>query len=385
MSKRAIIVDDSHPSINYVGDSWISDQGSHDNKGNYGPPFKSTLHGTTSSASFSFQFSGTGIKVYGSNDKHNDSVISDPKWSCFIDQQSITASKPEKEAQNHRHLCENNNLKPQDGPHTLTVNVTVAQNQTFWFDRIEYVPSSTVSLDDSLILIESNDAEFRYRDGWKKSGTANMTKTNGASFEFGFTGISVTWFSWVLSGEPGNSTNGTWAIDGGSRTTFNINGHTADLKTTQYNQKLFETPTLPMGQHNLSVVYNGNKDTIPLTLDYLVVQNGTSSTTQTLSSTGSKISNDNHNNDNPPIQKSNVGAIVGSVIGSVSVLIILSILFIFLRRRRRSHHRPTFIGQVDPFEYQSFHHPQSKLSAGSHSAQSASFLYYAGYGSGRKT
>jgi hypothetical protein len=58
---------------------------------------------------------------------------------------------------------------------------------------------------------------------------------------------------------------------------------------TTYNQKFFETSKMPAGQHKLVVTYLGNSQTTPLTLDYLVVQNGTitNSTTAGGSSGGS--------------------------------------------------------------------------------------------------
>lgn len=54
---RWIVVDDVDPRIQYTG-PWFPDQGSQDAVGTWGPPFRSTLHGTTSNASFSFAFHG---------------------------------------------------------------------------------------------------------------------------------------------------------------------------------------------------------------------------------------------------------------------------------------------------------------------------------------
>ena len=55
---RWISVDDTDPDIGYVGNSWFPDVGSLDSIGNNGPPFLSTLHGTNSSASFTFNYTG---------------------------------------------------------------------------------------------------------------------------------------------------------------------------------------------------------------------------------------------------------------------------------------------------------------------------------------
>ena len=55
---RWITVDDTSTDIKYTGDSWFADKGSLDAIGSNGPPTFSTLHGTNSSASFAFNFTG---------------------------------------------------------------------------------------------------------------------------------------------------------------------------------------------------------------------------------------------------------------------------------------------------------------------------------------
>lgn len=59
MATRSVAVDDSSSRITYHGSSWFADQGSQDQAGNFGPPYRSTLHGTQSNASASFSFTGT--------------------------------------------------------------------------------------------------------------------------------------------------------------------------------------------------------------------------------------------------------------------------------------------------------------------------------------
>jgi hypothetical protein len=56
---------------------------------------------------------------------------------------------------NNSPLCYSDALK--DGNHTLTVDATPAGNQTFWFDRIEYVPSLEVSLEQKAIRVLKYD------------------------------------------------------------------------------------------------------------------------------------------------------------------------------------------------------------------------------------
>jgi len=96
---------------------------------------------------------------------------------------------------------------------------------------------------------------------------------------------------------------------------------------TTYNQKFFETPKLSAGQHKLVVTYLGNSQTTPLTLDYLIVQNGTAtnSTSAGGSSGGANTGN----------KSSNIGPIVGGVVGGVVLITLAIIAFLYIRRRDR--------------------------------------------------
>ena len=83
-----------------------------------------------------------------------------------------------------------------DGPHVLTVNATVAKNQTFWFDTIQYVPSASVPLASKAILVDSTDKALHYGAEWETRGdttkmTAKMTAKTGSAFNFEFDGESA--------------------------------------------------------------------------------------------------------------------------------------------------------------------------------------------------
>ena len=90
--------------------------------------------------------------VFGSNNIRNDSGVLDPTWECFVDNISIGASAPFQFPENNWVFCQQDTLV--DGAHVLTVNATVSQNQTFWIDDIQYVPSASVSLDQKAIVVE---------------------------------------------------------------------------------------------------------------------------------------------------------------------------------------------------------------------------------------
>ena len=86
------------------------------------------------------------------------------------------------------------------------------------------------------------------------------------------------------------------------------------------------------------MVYEGNNST-PLTLDYLIIQNGTSSSTSSL-----------------PTPKGLVGPIVGGVIGGLALLLFAILGFFFLlQRQKREAQEKVSRSTARPFEYTPLH------------------------------
>ncbi|KAF9561140.1 hypothetical protein CPC08DRAFT_635839, partial [Agrocybe pediades] len=276
MSTRLVVVDDTDSAINYVGPWFQDNSGSQDHVGNYGPAYLSTLHGTTSSATLSYAFNGTQIRVRGTNHPLNDSGVLDPQWECFIDNVSIGATAPFSSPENNWLFCENDQLS--DGPHVLTVNATVAKKQTFWFDQIQYTPSAGVLLEDKAVFVDNLDSALKFSHGWAAlGGSANLTLVPNSTVTFEFVGVSMAWYGSIPIESPKTATTGQYSIDGSDPITFLLRGLPADATTTVYHQKFFETAQLPAGSHTVVVIYLGGAHFTPLTLGYLVVQNGTSS------------------------------------------------------------------------------------------------------------
>ncbi|KAF8805440.1 hypothetical protein BYT27DRAFT_7085298 [Phlegmacium glaucopus] len=343
---RVINVDDVDSKIQYTG-PWFLDEGSQNSLGHNGPPYLGTLHGTNSSASLSFAFNGTLFRVHGTINIRNDSGVVDPTWQCFIDNISINPIPPSPDPQNNWIFCEEDTLL--DGPHIITVNVTVLKSQTFWIDKIQYLPSPSVPLDQAAIVVDSGDPQLQYGQGWQVWYYANTTTVTGSTFTYNFIGVSLSWYGPLIPGFPVGSSSVTYSIDGQTPTSFLLQGVSADTPTTN-NQKFFETAQYPAGPHTLKVVYEGINST-PLTLDYLIVQNGTlpSTTTSvsshaTSSTTGSVTSSTattgngtviGTSSASTPVKGSPTGAIVGGVIGGLALIVLTILGFLLLRQRQK--------------------------------------------------
>ncbi|KAF9526386.1 hypothetical protein CPB83DRAFT_896219 [Crepidotus variabilis] len=366
-----VVVDDTSQEIQYQGNSWFADIGSQDAAGPFGPPYRSTLHGTKSSASLSFSFS-TAVTVAGTMLLKDTGNGLDPKWECFIDGKSIGSNPtlgtwPE----NNKNICGPTDSIP-DGQHTLTVNATSQTGQTFWFDNIQYIPSPNASRDNALVMLNPTYPEFKYGPAWTDLAGLPMKATSqaGSKFEYDFEGVSLEWFGAFPKDLPGTSATATYSVDGQTPVTFNLQGHPSDATSNIYHIKFFETPKYPNGNHHLTVVHNGDSTTTPLILYYLVVQNGTSLKTTSTSSNSKPSSTEfgstpqaplatTSNSTDTVVHKTSTGAIAGGVIGGVLFLgCIFALILLCLRRRKpqTSEIRASNMAQDASYRVQPFTH-----------------------------
>jgi hypothetical protein len=164
-------------------------------------------------------------------------------------------------------------------------------------------------------------------------------------------GVSLSWYGYIPADLPLSPSLATYSIDGETPISFRCKGLPVDSTTTLYNQKFFETTKLSPTSHTLKVVYEGNNST-PLTLDYLIIQNGTSTSSSTSSLPTSTISATS-----TPKKSVAVGSIVGGVIGVLALLVLFGILgFFFLRRRQKRRRRKRDAQEIvlstpRPYEY----------------------------------
>ncbi|KDR68490.1 hypothetical protein GALMADRAFT_160877 [Galerina marginata CBS 339.88] len=379
VTTRWIVVDDTDPTIQYTG-AWFPAKGNLDNLGDNGPPFQGTSHGVNTNASLAFTFSGSRVQVYGLSQIPK---VDDPSWACFVDgvgTGTVIFKDGSGTPSNNWLLCQVDLLP--EGVHTVVVQATVLDpRNTFWFDRINYTPSASVQLDNATIYIDSPDSAIQYESGWVPlRDIGEMTQQNGGHMSFDFslmlylTGIQLSWFSMIPADVAIASASATYSIDGESPVSFLLAGLTLGTRD-QYNQLFFQTPVLSPGKHHLEVVYGGDTQKTPLSLDYLVIQNATvpassrssagssavsASGSSTIASLPSITSSPNLALDpspNPTTKSSvPVGAIIGGAVGGIVVLISLILLLFFCAKARRrdktadeSNLHVTFLPTLEPF------------------------------------
>ncbi|KAF8166381.1 hypothetical protein BJ912DRAFT_863161 [Pholiota molesta] len=340
---RWVMVDDTDPSIEYAGD-WFADTGNLDSSGDWGPPYLSTVHGTRTQGSFSYDFSGSALTLTGAIQVPRSSSSANTTWECLVDGISITGENPAS-VNNRVRICAGSGLA--DGPHTLQVNAQGSSAQMFWFDHLQYQPSASVSLADAAIYIDRTDPIFDFGTGWVPGFTTDQA---GATLDFEFNGVSFTWYGFYEARFPFAVSTASYAIDGAAPVNFTLNGVTAQQTSVQYSQVFFTTDTLSPGDHKVVVTYNGNADTTSLSLQVVIVQNGTitsaggtigaTSGGRTTPTPGSITANGSASHgQSSGTARSDTGAIVGGVVGGVAFLLLAALLFFWMSR----HTRPTTV------------------------------------------
>src|ERR1700733_3093834 len=91
------------------------------------------------------------------------------------------------------------------------------------------------------------------------------------------TGINLMWFGRIPSGYPHLPSMATYSVDDGDPVPFRLAGLPGGSNSTLYNQLFFSTPQLPPGPHSLLVTHGGNNLQTPLSIDYILVTNSSSS------------------------------------------------------------------------------------------------------------
>lgn len=156
-------------------------------------------------------------------------------------------------------------------------------------------------------------------------------------------GNSLTWWGSTVNDSSFASipATGTYSVDGSQPITFEIPTLLSTSSVSQLNEKYFDTGPLRHGKHNLVVTYHGFKHTVPLFLNYLLIQTGSDALPQSPLLAGLPSS------DPSPSQcssspKNLTSYIVGGVLGGLTFIAIGVIaIVIYLRCRRRAAQRET--------------------------------------------
>jgi len=108
-------------------------------------------------------------------------------WECLLDNLHKDIYLPYSTLyENNWEFCTADSLD--DSEHTITFHA-IFQDQTIWFDRIVYSPSSSVNLDSSLIMVDSSDPSVTYGPGWQDmKDIGKKTLKQGANVTVDFSG-----------------------------------------------------------------------------------------------------------------------------------------------------------------------------------------------------
>ncbi|KIJ24038.1 hypothetical protein M422DRAFT_56574 [Sphaerobolus stellatus SS14] len=252
---------------------------------------------TTGESSLSFKFSGTfvifsgsfSVQLVGRSNFVNNSGMILPRLTCSIDGVQIQNLNPSPPTEDNLNVCAQEPGSLVDGEHFLVLNIT-ASSVPFYFDRIEYLPSSSVSLSHATLKVSHTDPAINYSSTWETyDNFVNMTQTAGSEMSFSFIGKigilylyqghlrfsphirKVCHLDWLLPPTlPQNKSEGMYFIDDEAPgTSFTIFSGDLNLSTKQFNQIFFKTGDLNPGPHVLKVEYQGSVQQMGLSLRWL--------------------------------------------------------------------------------------------------------------------
>ncbi|TFK19939.1 hypothetical protein FA15DRAFT_759706 [Coprinopsis marcescibilis] len=274
-------------------------------------------------------------KIYGSSDFEFDpsaEVPNDPDWECLVDKTLIRKETSTNNRENNWCFCEFRNLP--DGEHTVKLNVR-SRSRPFWFDKLYYRPS--VQVEGQQVLVTRDDTDVSYSDGgsWQPlDNNAYYADSQGDNVTFPFIGSGLVLWSVLPTNFPSRVGKGSYVLDGGEITRFTI--PRPRHNETEYNFKLFETPTLPHGPHTITVRYESpqNSGFAPLSIASFLIRNGTNRRAPGLGSSPRP----NHWAYQDASQGARNGmepaAVAGMVLGVVALLLATAGSVYYIHRRR---------------------------------------------------
>ncbi|KAG2008289.1 hypothetical protein CC2G_013736 [Coprinopsis cinerea AmutBmut pab1-1] len=260
---KFVIVDDGDPLLEYEGEWETNPEGIAviNRPKRTGPLYRDTARWTTTNGSVSVSFNGSWARLQGATNLTSSRCPTCPSWTCTVDGRSVPLVPPSLGLVSNRILCDWGPLP--DGPHTVTLNVT-GRGDRFWVDFFWYIPSPGLSIEPPpTLFVHPFVPEVNYDHSWVQipNGLFNrVTNATGAQLNFTFIGTSVAWYGIIPKKAPSAYSTAEYSIDGAPATPFFVNGlaGTSEMHT---NQRYFQSPPLPYGRHELSVVHRGNPQT----------------------------------------------------------------------------------------------------------------------------
>ncbi|TFK20229.1 hypothetical protein FA15DRAFT_759515 [Coprinopsis marcescibilis] len=328
---RWFFIDDDHPDIQYSGD-WEVDRSPQADLNHQ--VFGGSQHRADGQATLIYSFQGHFIEVQGTN-RYRNSTFGGPNWQCLVDGQVYHPLPLAQRVQNRFTYCQISGLDP-NTTHTFIMVVQASRRTPMWVDEIGVIPSTSSTYHSSLsnysAWIRSNDPTIRYSPGWvnlSTSGETQYTSVPGSLLNIRFFGSQVTWWALPVFGveEPSTRSRATYSLDGGTQVDVVLS--TPETNLGRY--IVFESQKLPLGNHDLKVVYEGpGPSATSLVLQFLLIRDG-----DLLIREPPEINPDSSSNGQSP-----VGAIVGGVVGGLVLLLLVGLAGYFYGRRKENGRRP---------------------------------------------
>lgn len=309
MSTNTVIIDDQDSRVKYTGLWSLSGSTEDYSQTTYAP--------RAEGAQLSFTFSGTSIAVVG---RYDAGGTCNATFS-LDGQTSFNFTSPLLNTSRHQQILW---TSPQlsEGQHTLTYTnadcKSNATNDTVPYVWVDYLLYNTSSVPEAAtIFIDDRDPRLFYSGNWIKDGGENdflgtrQGGKQGTSFQLTFNGSFIS-----VHGRLDNSSSinrVSFGLDGGDPWVYG----TPAQNIISYNKEFYKNGSLPNGKHTLVVEPLTDN---PFWLDYILVRGSANA-----SNTGQKHSS----------STSMIGAIVGSILGTLIIVIFGAIVFLALRRRRK--------------------------------------------------
>lgn len=107
-----------------------------------------------------------------------------PQWTCSIDDEELSTSLNTSDG-NNLHLCASTLA---DGTHNVVLNISATEDEPFWFDYIQFLPSADMSLDQADVVYGTDDSLIQCDSQWDPMKVGTMTMKKGSTMSFDFNG-----------------------------------------------------------------------------------------------------------------------------------------------------------------------------------------------------